>query len=524
MNPNEHKKKELQKILNLLEVKEYKTVILNAKSLIKKFPNEYIFYNAYAMALMNTGQFDESLEILNLAIKLDEKNIHVLNNLGLIHGYLANYKKANEYYDRALKIKPNFLNALINSANLKEKLNLNTEAIKILKIALKHYPEDFFLHYSIGTIYQFLGDFKNSRLHYQKSLNINSSNIEIYRLMSMTKKFKENDKDFEILKNKLMDKNINEIKKMHLYFALGKAYDDIKDFDNSFVNYKKGNDIKNNLLKYNFKMDEKIFYNLEKYFETKLNNLSLENTSEKKIIFIIGMPRSGTSLVEQVLSAHEKVAGAGELTFLTDAIYKEFSLNRSREKNDNNFNFDLISKKNLINIKEFYLNKINELNFPEKYIVDKAPLNFKWAGFIKKIFPNSYIINCNRNPMDICWSNYKQYYSSTNLGFAYNLKSLAKFYNLYDKYMNFWKNTLGEKNLLNIEYEDFTENFDNRVKKLLNFCDLSWSTKCIEFYKNKNSVSTASLAQIRQPIYKTSIASWENYSSYLKDLKDNLQK
>ena len=524
MNQIEIKKKELEKIINLLNAKKYNEVISKTKPLIKKFPNDYIFYNALGMALMNIGQFDESLKILNKAIKLNAKNIHVLNNLGLVHSYLANYQRANEYYDRALKIKPDFLNALINLANLKEKLNLNTDAIEILKIALKHYPEDYFLHYTIGTLYQFLGDFKNSHFHYQKSLSINPGHTEIYRLMSMTKKFQKNDKDIEIIKNKLNDKNLTEIKKMHLHFALGKAFDDTKDFDNSFLNYKMGNDFKDKFLKFNFKLDENIFSNLKKYFETKSNNLSLENDSDKKVIFIIGMPRSGTSLIEQVLSAHEKVAGAGELTFFTDAIYKEFSINKNRNKNHNDFNFDLISKKKLNNVKNFYLDKINELNYAEEYIVDKAPLNFKWAGFIKKVFPNSYIINCNRDPMDICWSNYKQYYSSSNLGFAYSLKNIAEFYNLYNEYMIFWQKTLGEKNLLNIQYESFIEDFEDEVKKLLNFCNLNWSTKCVEFYKSKNSVSTASLAQVRQPIYKTSVASWKNYSSHLEDLKSNLKK
>ena len=518
MNQIEFKKKEIQKIINLLNAKKFQEVILKTKSLIKKFPNEYIFYNALGMALMNTGQFEESLNILDSAIKLGENNIHVLNNLGLVHGYLANYQKAHEYFDRALKIKPNFLNALINLANLKEKLNLNNDAVEILKIALKYYPEDYFLHYTIGTIYQFLGDFKNSHKHYKKSLSINPEFTEIYRLMSMTKKFGENDEDFEIIKSKLNDKNLTEIKKMHLHFALGKAFDDTKDFKSSFSNFKEGNDIKNKLLRFSLQPDQNIFNNLKQNFVKKCDHLTLNKDSDKKIIFIIGMPRSGTSLIEQVLSAHEEVAGAGELTFLTDAIYKEFFLKPS------GFDFNLISLEKFKKIKNFYNEKINQLNYSEKYIVDKAPLNFKWAGFIRKIFPNAYIINCNRDPMDICWSNYKQYYSSSNLGFAYNLKNLAEFYNLYSEYMIFWQKSLGEKSLLNIKYEKFTENFDDGVKKLLSFCNLKWSSKCVEFYKSKNSVSTASLAQVRQPIYKTSVASWKSYSDYLGDLENNLKK
>ena len=517
MNQSEIKKKEIEKIINLINVKKYEEVISKARILVKKFPHDYIFYNALGMALMNISKYDESLEVLNKAIRLGENNIHVLNNLGLVHGYLANYQKASKYYERALKIKPNFLNALINLSQLKEKLNLNNEAIEILKIALKHYPEDYFLHYVVATIYQFIGDFKNSHLHFEKSLSINPNATEIYRLMSMTKKFKENDKDFEIYKNKLKDKNLNDVKKMHLHFALGKAYDDIKNFDNSFLNYKKANDIKDKLLKYNFKEENQTFSNLKKNFEKKSNNLYLDENSDKRIIFIIGMPRSGTSLIEQVLSAHDEVAGAGELTFLTEAIYKEFFIK------SNEFDSSLISSENLKRIQKFYIDKINQFDYSEKYIVDKAPLNFKWAGFIKKIFPNSYIINCNRDPMDICWSNYKQNYSSSNLAFAYNLKNLAQYYNLYNEYMTFWEKILGEKNLLNIQYENFTENFQDEVKKLLNYCDLSWSAKCVEFYKSKNSVSTASLAQVRQPIYKTSVAAWESYSSYLEDLKSSLK-
>ena len=526
MKKIEIKKEELKKIVNLISSKNYLEAIFETKKLIKQFPGDYMFYNILSVSFMNIEEYEEALKALNKAVELDENNIHILNNLGLVHGYLSDYIKAIECYDKALKIKPNFLNALINKAQLKEKLNLNDDAIKILKTAINYYPNDYFLHYTIATMYQFLGNFRNCNLHYQKALSIKPNATEIYRLISMTKKYIKNDKDFEIFDNKLKDINLTEIQKMHLYFALGKAFDDIKDFDNSFSNYKKGNDIKDKILKYTFKSEHQIFSNLKKNFNAKSYSLSFKNNSNKKIIFIIGMPRSGTSLIEQVLSSHEKVVGAGELTFLAEAIYKEFSYGKKIKKNNtnNDFCFDLISNKTLNNVKNYYLDRINKLNFSEEYIVDKAPLNFRWAGFIKKIFPNSYIINSNRDPMDVCWSNYQQNYSSSNLAFAYNLKNLADFYNLYSEYMIFWKKNLNEKDILNIKYENFTQNFEDSLKKLLDFCNLDWSAKCFEFYKNKNSVSTSSMAQVRQPIYQTSVASWKNYSSYLKDLKENLTK
>ncbi len=525
MKNQEIKKQELLKLVNLVEVKNFDEVISKSRILIKKYPNEYAFYNALGLSLMNKGENDEALEILEKALKLDQNNIHVLNNLGLVNGNLANYKKANEYYERALGIQPNFLNAMINLAHLKEKLNLNNDAIKILKNALEFYPDNFFLNYTIATIYQFLGDFVTSTIHYKKALVSRPENTEIHRLMGMNKKYKKGDEDFEIFENKLKDKNIAEIKKMHLHFALGKAFDDIKDHENSFTNYKKANDIKNNLLKYSLNEDMQIFTNLKENFKKKTSKLLLKNTTNKKFIFIVGMTRSGTSLIEQVVSSHDEVAGAGELPFFADAIYKEFSKikNKNRKSLKNDFDFSLISDETLNNIKNFYLDRLNQLDYPEDYIVDKAPLNFKWVGLIKKVLPNSYIINCNRDPMDICWSNYKQNYAGNNLAFSYNLKNLADFYNLYSEYMKFWNNNLDENFLFNIQYESFTENFEEEVKKLLDFCDLEWSKKCVEFYKSKNSVTTASLAQVRQPIYKTSVASWKNYASYLEDLKNNLK-
>ena len=143
---------------------------------------------------------------------------------------------------------------------------------------------------------------------------------------------------------------------MHLHFALGKAFDDIKDFDNSFLNYKKGNDIKDKLLKFKFKPDETRLKNIKQSFVSKLNNLSLQNKIDKNFIFIVGMTRSGTTLIEQVLSAHDDVTAAGELPFLVDAIDKEF------KKKENVLDLDLASKKNLENIQNYYLGRIKEYN------------------------------------------------------------------------------------------------------------------------------------------------------------------
>ncbi len=519
MNQTDFKNKQIQIIVNLINTRRFNDALNKAKPLIKKFPNEYIFYNAVGMSLINLERYNEAIKILKEAKNLDEKNIFVLNNLGLAYYFLKDYELSEWYFNRILDIKPAFLNALINLSNLKKALNLNEDALILLERALKFHNKDYFLHFSIGTFYQNKGDFDKSTFHYEKCLSLKPLFTEVDRLISMSHKYKKNDPHLKDLQNKILNKNISELEKMHLYFALGKAYDDLNEYNQSFDNYKKANDIKDKKINYNFKLDTDILLNIKNNFNTDLDYNDTQNPFDKKIIFILGMPRSGTSLIEQVLSSHSKVYGAGELTFLTEAIYKEFVINKLI---NSEFKIDKVNKDNLDNIKNFYINNINKFKFSEEYIVDKAPLNFRWIGFILKLFPNSFIINCSRDPMDICWSNYKQHFSSGNLGFAYNLNNIGKFYNIYRDFMNHWEK-LFDKRIFEVNYEKFTSNFEEEVKKLLSFCKLEWSQNCVEFYKNKKSVSTSSLAQVRQPIYKTSIASWKNYSDKLNELNKILK-
>ena len=515
MQTLDYKNKQIQIIVNLINTRKFEEVLIKAKPLIKRFPKDYIFYNAAGMSLINLERYDEAIEILNKARYLDQYNIFVLNNLGLAHFFLKNYDLSLEFFNRALEKAPHFLNSLINLANVKKTLNLNDEALSVYKTAIKYHSKDYFLHFSIGTLYQITGEFEKANLHFEKCLLLNPHYTEVDGLISLSKKYKsEDDKHLQSLKSKISDDKFTELQKMHINFALGKAFDDLGNFDESFTSFKKANDFKDKKINYSFKLDNEIINNVQKQFNSNLNISIENNTSDKKIIFIVGMPRSGTSLIEQVLSSHDKVYGAGELTFLTEAIYKEFIINK---KQNPEFKIEEITEQNLKNIQKFYYDDLNKFNYSEEYIVDKAPLNFRWLGFIPKIFPNSYIIHSNRDPIDTCWSNYKQNFSSSNLGYAYNLDNIATFYNSYQNTMNYWLKNKDIK-IHDANYEIFTNNFDDQVKKLLSFCNLEWSQKCVEFYKNKKEVKTSSLAQVRQPIYKTSIASWKNYSNKLDGL------
>ena len=225
------------------------------------------------------------------------------------------------------------------------------------------------------------------------------------------------------------------------------------------------------------------------------------------------MPRSGTTLAEQIISSHNKVYGAGELPFLTENL----EILR-REENLKSLNSNLID-----NVRIDYLKKIERFNYNEEYITDKSPLNFRWIGIIKMMFPNSKIIHCKRDAMDTCFSNFKNSFAQGSLGFAYSLKNLGEYYNLYNDLMDFWNNKYpGE--IYNLNYEKLVDEPEIEIRNLLNFCNLDWDENCLQHQKNKKIVATASLAQVRSPVYKSSIKKWQNFKDDLVELEKIIEK
>lgn len=225
-------------------------------------------------------------------------------------------------------------------------------------------------------------------------------------------------------------------------------------------------------------------------------------------IFIVGMPRSGTTLVEQIISSHSEVFGAGELDCLNNAIenYKPFTKNRP------NLNFQDIASD--------YFKEIKKLNFSENNFTDKMPLNFRWAGIIAESFPTAKIIHVSRDARAVCWSNYKQIFNSS-MSFNYNLKEVAQYYSLYSETMQFWNRHYNDR-ILNLNYEELVNNQEDKTRLLIDFIGLRWEENCINFHENKRAIQTASATQARKKIYKNSSLEWQKFRPFLSEMLDNL--
>tara|TARA_B100000787_G_scaffold155464_1_gene130985 strand:+ start:311 stop:1861 length:1551 start_codon:yes stop_codon:yes gene_type:complete len=510
----EYLKKQILITVNLFKAKRFDELILKGIILIKKFPDQPIFYNITALAYNAVGKCNKAKKLLNEVLKKEPNNISVLNNMGLTSVDCGEDVEAEEYYNRALEIDSGFIDVLINLGNLKTKQNKSEEAkeffIKAIKINNKITPPKL----ALAGYYEQSGNFEEAKNLYKEILK-NEPNFTIAdKSLSLIHKYKDGDNHLKVMEEKLT-KNIGEEGTERLNFAIGKAYEDIGDYEKSFKFILTANKLHKKNTDYNVKKEILSFEKIKNFFEN--NKLKSLDNYGQKLIFILGMPRSGTTLTEQILSSHQNVYGAGELSFLKNIIDKTLF------DKDDNFNGDILNIKPelLTKMKIDYLKKIEAFGNKKEYLIDKAPLNFKWIGFILAMFPNSKIIHCTRNPMDICWSNYKNMFQSKSMDYTCDLDDLTIFYKAYDNLTKFWHEEFGNK-IFNMSYENLVINKKLETKKMLEFCSLGWDNNCLDFHKNKKPVSTASLAQVRQPLYNSSVGKWKNYSNNLEALKKQI--
>ena len=484
-------------------------VIIETISLLKKRKHQ-VFYNILSVAYQSKGEFENSLKIMDEASKLNANNPYFLYNLATTLHKLERYNDAEMYFLRGLEIAPNYINILNNLANLKKDLNHTDDAIRYYKKSLSINENIIETNLNIANCYQSLGKFEQAEKHLSKVLQLNSDLTIADRLISSTKKYDNlNDTHLTNMLDKLKNPKLNNEQLSNLYFAIGKAYEDIKEYKSSFEYYFKGNQILKKINIFNIEKEREYFDKIKNAFKIIHDK---NNFCDRKLIFIVGMPRSGTSLIEQILSSHNKIFGGGELSFISSLL---------NEKIFNNFENLKTSKLNKIleDIQKKYLEKISAIDKTNSVFTDKAPLNFRYIGFLKKIFPNSKIVHCKRNSAEVSWSNFKHYFPGS-LPFTNNLIDIKNFYKLYEDMMKFWKSYFPEE-IFEIEYEEFVNKPNTQIKELIKFCELDWDENCLKHENNTRSIKTASATQARKPIYKSATKSSANFSQYINEVLAN---
>ena len=504
--------KEFKKTQNYYLAGNFKKVIEKTKLLIKKDPKQTPFYNYQALSYRQLGDFQTAEKILINASNIFPESTSIINNLASIYRLLKKYNEADTLFTKALNIKPNDYVTLSNYANLKRELSQDEEALKLFQTAYKIKNDNEVLLNNLVISYQVLGMFKDAKIILQKILEKFPNNNKADYQYSSIHKYEDADIHQISMMKKIETQNQTKENKVYLNFALAKSYSDQKNYKKSAEYFIKGNFLQNEVLKnYNFEENEtKIFKIIKNNFDHfNLQKYLISNEKKPNLIFITGLPRSGTTLSHQILSNHSDVHGAGELNILNNFFLKNIL------KKD--FFENLVSEPD--NIRNELYSQFTKLN-NKKIILDKAPLNFRWIGYIKILFPNAKIIHCKRNIKDTALSIFKNYFDGGSIAWSYDEKNLLKFINLYKTLMSFWEKKIPNY-VYNLNYEDLTENKEFEIKRLIKFCNLNWENNCLDHTNNKTAIKTVSVSQAREAIYKNSVnlnLSYEKYLGFLKNL------
>ena len=516
----------VKKLQNYFSEGKFKRVIEGCEILNKKFPNNSFVLNLSGMAHQRLDKDHRAIKFFELALKADNNNIAAMNNLASSLKNIEQYSKAEQIYKKILKINPSYINVYNNYGNLKSDINDIESAIKLfdqgLNIAEEKNINPLAILNHLALAFQSLNRVTETIETVNKMLKIDSKNGNAHQILSSIYKYsttkEETMNHLFRMKEILLENNLEEDQEGIISFAIGKAYDDLKDTEMAIKFLSQGNKMMNKIRNSNIAEEINVMNDVKNVFENIDLSIKHKNFSNKKIIFICGMPRSGTTLVEQIISSHNKVYGAGELQFLSSVVH------------DNFFNDNKLDKKKIAKLQNFpdnlindqYFEKISLFNFDEHVLTDKALINFKWIGFIKIFFPNSKIIHCKRDPKDNCLSIYKNNFSGSNLNWAFNQKDISNYYNNYNFLMKFWYSKIPEF-IHTIEYEKLVSDKKNEIEKLLKFCELELDENCFNHHKNtKTQIKTVSISQARQAVYSSSVRSSDKYKDHLKEMFENL--
>ena len=529
----EHAHEQIKKLDSLPPILLYISQILNegrlaiaeqkCREFLKKNPT-----NVYAMSLLSDiakkfGYYDDAEILLENAVKFSPDDGEIRMKYALILRLKQKFTKTMEQVNILCEKFPDNLSYQAQKASEIMQNGYHSEAIDLFEKIIKENPYNFSAMTSKGHAEKTLGKTDKAIESYKSAYKIKNDHGEAYFSLSNLKTYKFSDKELDVMKNQLKRVDLTLKDKAYFHFALAQGCEAIGDYEEAFKNLDMGNKIKKEQSKYTIeKMNKELQAQIdvcdEKFFE-KLGNGGHDANDP---IFILGLPRAGSTLIEQILASHSMVDGTLELpnilsmaqSFRGDDIYgnlgnypktmKSLTLEKRQELGKSFIDDTLIHRKNA------------------PRFTDKMPNNFRHIGLIHLILPNAKIIDARRYPLDCCFSMFKQLFAQGQ-EFTYGLAEAGNYYNSYVKLMNHWNKVLPNR-ILRVNNEDIIDDLEGQVKRMLDFLELPFEESCIKFYETDRSVRTASSEQVRKPINKSGMDRWKPYAKNLKTLVDNLDE
>ncbi|WP_316197671.1 sulfotransferase [Bradyrhizobium sp. SZCCHNS2002] len=510
---------------------------------------------AYAMTLQSQGKSDEAMAMLKRAIALKPQHLDAHFALGNLHyaegkdieaakcylkvldysphhaethNNIANVllrqghpERGIEHYKKAIASRPEYADAYGNLGNALLELNRLEESIEQNLLALKIKPDRFGSYNNLGVAHQALGRFDEATAAFERALELSPDEAPIHLNLANMAKFKPDDRRLPGLHRLLGRVDLlDQEKQIAAHFAMGKALADLKDHDAAFAHLQKGNALKRKTFDYDEGQRLAAMANIATKFTPEFfRSTAGHGDASWSPIFIVGMPRSGTTLMEQVLASHSKVFGAGELETFKDLIGE--CAKRQRVLPAYPELITLLAPEQMTELGQQYTARVRALAPEAERIVDKMPLNFMFVGLIHAALPNAKIIHVRRDPLDTCVSCYSLLFTGSQ-PFAYDLTELGRYYRGYEAVMAHWHKVLPPGVLMDVQYEDLVDDLEVTSRGVLTHCGLEWEDACRDFHSTQRAVRTASLMQVREPLYRRSVGSWKRYEKFLGPLREAL--
>lgn len=498
--------------------------LLKAEALCRKFlkvnPTNPNGMQLLADLATRFGSYEDAELLLSSAMEIapDNHQLHIdlINVLRRRQKFNNALSAANELY-RKQPDNPQFQSLL---AVEKMQLGNYDEAVELFDKILTTQAHDPITLTSKGHALKTMGEQGESINCYRQASLLGHG--EAYYSLANLKTYSFGEEEVQAMNKLLLQKHLNNSDRIHIEFALGKAHEDREDFELSFAHYKKGNAAKKSTSNYNAAdMGEELLAQAH-YFSPELFEQRRDQGCKlPDPIFIVGLPRAGSTLLEQILSSHSLVDGTLELPNILTYV-SELRKQAKHQSLDNYLEaLNNKSAAELAALGQRYLEEtqIHRKNAP--FFIDKMPNNFRHIGLIKLILPNAKIIDARRHPMACCFSGFKQLFAEGQ-EFSYHLNDIAQYYKDYTQLMSHWDHAIPGQ-VLKVNYESVVANIEAEVHRLLDYCQLPFEAQCLEFYKTQRAVRTASSEQVRQPIYQQGLDQWVNYESELGELKESLK-
>jgi len=476
--------------------------VQEAKEILEKLieaDQQARFYSKLGTVNMIMGNREGGFEHFKKSFEIDPDHVPTLANLALFYSETGMYKKALGFIQKAIKLNPSQSNNYSILALGLKHLNRPLEAIDAL-LEMPERESNLQAQLNLCGLLVEANRKEEAEEILTSIVGAHPDCLPAHKILSSFSDYYDDSENLKQFESLTIPNDMPAEMRADYYFSLGKIYETQKKFDQSFEAYDQGNTALRQTYEYNVESDRQYFEAIKETHVSKVEQLQPANNTEQRPIFIVGMPRSGTSLIEQIIAAHPDVYGAGELNSI-NLIYSSFLVNPDQDADG---------------MRQKYLAFIED-NFDGRTIfTDKMPSNFRYLGFIEKLFPNATIVHCQRNKKDTALSLFKTKFSGF-VPYAQNLKEIKDYMALYEETMDFWRDNTDLK-IIDIQYEEFVQSGEQAIKDLIAYCDLEWDEQCLSFHQSKRVVTTASTLQVREPIYTKSIDYWKSFESHLTDL------